>query len=190
MAALNLGRTGGAGGLLPLGLNLGNARSVLQGEAPGSVRFLAAALLALGVWAGVSLVTDQIGAAGTALAVQEGRWRTLSMLAAEYRVMAPAAGARTADGDVDVASVFAQVSERMGLGSRVNRISPDGRNQSVEINRLYAGELTELQKQLAARGVHFLSAEIRALPAGGERLFTVSAIIGPAGRSLRGEARR
>ena len=77
------------------------------------------------------------------------------------------------------------------FGTLMNRISPDGHNQSVEINRLYAEELTELEKQLAARGVRFLSAEIRALPAGEERLLTVSAIIGPvqeAGR--RGEGRR
>ncbi len=67
----------------------------------------------------------------------------------------------------------------MQLGSRVNRITPDGRNQSVEINRLYAEELAELQKQLASRGVRFIAAEIRALPAGSERLMTISAIIGP-----------
>ena len=36
-------------------------------------------------------------------------------------------------------------------------------------------------RELSARGVHFLSSEIRALPAGQERLFTVSAIIGPLG---------
>ena len=174
-----------------MSFNLSNTRSVLQGEAPGSVRFLAIALLALGVWAGVSLVSDWAGAAGSALAVQEGRYRTLSLLAGEYRAMAPGAGAKNAGGPVDVPAVFAQVSERMGLGSRVNRISPDGRNQSVEINRLYAEELTELQKQLAARGVHFLSAEIRALPAGEERLLTVSAIIGPIQEgSQRGEGRR
>ncbi|MBR1671377.1 MAG: hypothetical protein IJ702_00450, partial [Fretibacterium sp.] len=156
---------------------LNNARSVLQGEAPGSVRFLALALLTLGVWVGVSLAGDWAGEASSALVTQEGRYRTLSMLAAEYQAMAPGARTRNAAGNVDVPTVFAQVSERMGLGSRVNRISPDGRNQSVEINRLYAEELTELEKQLAARGVRFLSAEIRALPAGVERLLTVSAII-------------
>ena len=67
----------------------------------------------------------------------------------------------------------------MSLGSRVNRITPDGRNQSVEINRLYAEELAELQKQLSSRGVKFIAAEIRAMPSGKERLLTVSAIIGP-----------
>ena len=61
----------------------------------------------------------------------------------------------------------------------MNRITPDGRNQSVEINRLYAEELTELQRQLVSRGVRFIAAELRALPSGRERLFTVSAIIGP-----------
>ena len=80
---------------------------------------------------------------------------------------------------MDVPTVFAQISERMQLGSRVNRITPDGRNQSVEINRLYAEEFAELERQLSQRGVKFIAAEIRALPAGQERLMTISAIIGP-----------
>ena len=91
----------------------------------------------------------------------------------------PSAKNANSNRNVDVPAVFAQVSERMQLGSRVNRITPDGRNQSVEINRLYAEELAELQNQLASRGVRFIAAELRALPAGSERLFTVSAIIGP-----------
>ena len=60
----------------------------------------------------------------------------------------------------------------------MNRITPDGRNQSVELNRLYDEELVELQKQLSSRGVDIMAAELRALPAGEERLFTLSAIIG------------
>ena len=112
------------------------------------------------------------------LTAQQGRFRTLLTLGNEYKSIAPNAR-NTQAGNVDVAAVFAQVSERMELGSRVNRISPDGRNQAVEINRLYAEELTELQRQLASRGVRFIAAELRALPAGNERLFTVSAIIGP-----------
>ena len=74
----------------------------------------------------------------------------------------------------------------MELGSRVNHISPDGKNQSVEINRLHAEELTELNRQLAMRGVHFLSAEVRVLPAGDKQLLSVSAIIGP----VKGDAGR
>ena len=99
------------------------------------------------------------------------------MLASEYKALAPSAASTNAN--VDVASVFAQVSERMELGSRVNRISPDGRNQAVEINRLYAEEFAQLQRQLASRGVRFIAAELRSLPSGTERLLTVSAIIGP-----------
>ena len=99
------------------------------------------------------------------------------MLGEEYKSLNPSSSGQQPK-NVDVAAVFAQVSENMSLGSRVNRITPDGRNQSVEINRLYAEELADLQKQLASMGVRFIAAEIRALPAGQERLFTVSAIIG------------
>lgn len=157
---------------------INSVRSVLRGEASGSVRFIAAGLLALTVWTGVATVRNWTAQSMSTLAVQQGRFHTLLTLGDEYKALAPTA--RTAqNGNVDVAAVFAQVSEQMQLGSRVNRISPDGRNQAVEINRLYAEELAELQRELAARGVRFIAAELRALPAGSERLFTVSAIIGP-----------
>lgn len=161
-------------------VGLGAVRSVVRGEVAGSVRLVAFVLLALAVWVAVSWTADWTAASASSLAVQEGRYRTLVALAEEYRALAPAAGSGTEA--VDVPTVFTQVSERMSLGSRVNRIAPDGRNQSIEVNRLYAEELEELIRELAARGVHFLSSEVRALPSGQERLFTVSAIIGAAQR--------
>ena len=158
---------------------LNSAGSVLRGEVSGSVRFLIVALLALSVWVGVLTVSGWTSQSQASLNSQQGRFHTLLMLGDEYKTLAPNAGTGRKTDNTDVASVFAQVSERMQLGNRVNRISPDGRNQSVEINRLYAEEFVNLQKQLASRGVRFIAAEIRALPAGNERLFTVTAIIGP-----------
>ena len=157
---------------------IANVRNVLRGETAGSVRLVAFGLLALIAWAGVWTVHDWNTQSQASLVSQQGRFRTLLALGDEYKSLSPTS-TNQSSGNVDVAAVFAQVSENMGLGSRVNRITPDGRNQSVEVNRLYADELTELQKQLASRGVKFNAAEIRALPAGRERLFTVSAIIGP-----------
>ena len=159
-------------------VSLDSIRSVLRGEAAGSVKFVASSLIMLIIWAGVWTVSDWNVQARTNLNSQQGRLRTLLILGDEYKSLAPSAS-NTQNQNVDVAAVFAQVSESMELGSRVNRITPDGRNQSVEINRLYADELTELQRQLVSRGVRFIAAELRALPAGRERLFTVSAIIGP-----------
>ena len=156
---------------------INSARSVLRGEAAGSVRFLASGLLALTVWTGVLMVRNLTAQSLNTLSVQQNRLNTLLTLGNEYKSLAPRGRASTRN--VDVPSVFAQVSERMALGSRVNRITPDGRNLSVEVNRLYDEELTELQRQLNASGVRFISAELRALPAGQERLFTLSAIIGP-----------
>ena len=153
-------------------------RSVLRGEAAGSVKFVAAVSIMLILAVAVMTVSDWTSQARTSLASQQGRLRTLLLLGDEYKSLAPSS-TNARNENVDVAAVFAQVSENMELGSRVNRITPDGRNQSVEINRLYADELTELQRQLVSRGVRFIAAELRALPAGRERLFTVSAIIGP-----------
>ncbi len=153
-----------------------STRSILRGEAPGSVRLIAAVLAALTVWTGVLTVRNWTVQSAGVLSTQQVRFRTLLTLGNEYRAVAPAV---RNTGEVDVAGVFAEVSERMKLGSRVNRISPDGRNQAVEINRLYAEEFAELQRELSAEGVRFIAAELRALPAGNERLFTVSAIIGP-----------
>ncbi|MBQ7150909.1 MAG: hypothetical protein IJR94_01490 [Synergistaceae bacterium] len=155
-----------------------NVRSVLRGEAAGSVKFIAAGLIMLSIWVGVSFTNNKLKQSKTALSTQQNRLHTLLLLADEYKSIAPTKK-NNSNANTDVAAVFAQVSELMKLGSRVNRITPDGRNQSVEINRLYAEELADLQKNLASRGVRFIAAELRALPAGNERLFTISAIIGP-----------
>ncbi|MBR1437652.1 MAG: hypothetical protein IJ587_03870 [Synergistaceae bacterium] len=157
---------------------LNNAKTVLRGEASGSVRFVASVLMMLIVWVMFLIVNGWNAQEETSLNSEQGRLRTLLLLGSEYKTLAPS-GKTNSNENVDVATVFAQVSENMSLGSRVNRITPDGRNQSVEINRLYAEELAELQKQLASRGVRFIAAELRALPAGSERLMTVTAIIGP-----------
>ena len=162
---------------------MNNARSIIRGEAVGSPRFLVITILALCCWVGVSFLNSQANSASMTLGTQENRYRTLLGLAAEYAELAPLKNNNknnnNRNNNVDVPAVFAHVSEELQLGTRVNRIAPDGRNQSVEINRLYADELAELERRLAAEGVYFKSAELRALPAGYERLFTISAIIGP-----------
>ncbi|MBQ6774268.1 MAG: type II secretion system protein M [Synergistaceae bacterium] len=159
---------------------INNAKSVFRGEAPGSIKFIAVLLMTLIIWVGVLTVNGWTAQAQTGLNTQQNRWKTLLSLADEYKALAPANNNNSNNNqNIDVPTVFAQVSERMKLGSRVNRITPDGRNQSIEINRLYAEELAELQNLLASRGVRFIAMELRALPAGKERLMTVTAIIGP-----------
>ena len=150
----------------------------MRGEISGSVKFMVSFVLALMIWFSAWTVRGWSDDGNTRLSSQQSRLRTLLMLGGEYKELSPSS-AGNAPQNVDAAVVFAQVSEKMQLGSRVNRITPDGRNQSVEINRLYADELAELYRQLSANGVRVTAAEIRALPSGRERLFTVSAIIAP-----------
>jgi|GEM_PF-6478443 len=158
---------------------ISSSRTILRGEVAGSVRLVAGVLIFLVMLAGIWTVNGWNVQQRTSLKSQQNRFNTLLMLADEYKALNPSSSSSSRPKNVDVAAVFAQVSENMSLGSRVNRITPDGRNQSVEINRLYAEELADMQRQLMSRGVKFIAAEIRALPAGKERLFTISAIIGP-----------
>ena len=158
---------------------INNIRSVLRGEAKGSIKFLLVLLLTLIIWTGIYLQSDMRADAESSLKTQQSRWRTLLILGDEYKNLSSGNNFRPKNtGEIDVAAVFAQVSERLNLGNRVNRVTPDGKNQSIEINRLYAEELTNLQKQLSNLGVIFQAAELRALPSGKERLLTVNAIIG------------
>ncbi|NLL36345.1 MAG: type II secretion system protein M [Fretibacterium sp.] len=152
---------------------LNHARAVLRGEVTGSVRFLAFLVAALAVWVGASYFSTLHEDASSDLVTQKGHYRALQALVEEHRASGSDSGQA-----VDVPTVFAQVSERLALGTRVNRMTPDGKNHSIEVNRLYAEELVELVRELALRGVRLFSAEVRALPAGNDRLFTVSAIIG------------
>ena len=144
---------------------------------PGIRRFgvlLAITVILLGVNLWLSSQTGSLTSQNTA---KHSRMNTLFMLGSEYK--AQQGSTRRTPAASDVAAVFARVSERMQLGSRVNRITPDGANQSVEVNRLYAEELVQMYNQLTSQGVRVIAAELRALPAGQERLFTLSAIIGP-----------
>ena len=151
-------------------------RSVTRGEVNGSVRFLVTAFSAAAVWIAVSWLSGMAGSTSSTLSLQQTRYRTLTQLAAEYKALASDFSVSSA-GDADV--IFSEVSTMIELGSRVNRIVPasNGKSSSVEVNRLYAEELTDMIRALAAMGVRIVSAEIRALPAGEERLFTVTATL-------------
>ncbi|MBQ7155671.1 MAG: hypothetical protein IJR85_08985 [Synergistaceae bacterium] len=133
----------------------------------------AVVLLIANIW-----LSSDVSAMSRQNEVRHSRLNTLLTLGADYKTQ-QGNTAKRVPGASDVAAVFARISERMELGSRVNRIAPDGANQSVEVNRLYAEELSELYRELAQGGVRVIAAELRALPAGSERLFTLSAIIGP-----------
>ncbi len=163
---------------MPLNMSgmMAGIRTVIRGEVAGSVKLWVSLLISALIILGIMTVSGWNDNARSLLNSRQGRLRTLLVLSDEYKALSPSSAGPK---NVDVAEVFAQVSENMSLGSRVNRITPDGRNQSVEINRLYAEELADLQKELLKRGVRFMAAEIRALPSGKERLFTVSAVIGP-----------
>jgi hypothetical protein len=160
-------------------LNFNKIRSVVRGEVNGSARFLVVAFCAAVAWISASWLSDMSQNASSSLTQQETRYQTLLQLAAEYKSLTSDSSASDTD-TVDVMTTFTRVSAQVELGSRVARITPapDGKRCTVEVNRLYAEEMTEIVRALAARGVRVISAEIRALPAGQERLFSLYAVIG------------
>ena len=152
-------------------------RYIMQGEVSGSVRFLALVLCAAGAWIGSSWLSGMAKSASSSLALYQARYVELNQLAAEYKDLASVSASQ---GEADVMTVFTQVSARIELGSRVSRISPmpDGKRCVVEINRIYAEELTDMISELAVRGVKVITAEIFTIPVGDERLFRLSFTIG------------
>ena len=162
---------------MAMNFDVNKIRYITRGEVSGSARFLALILCAAGVWIGASWFSGTARSASSSLAASQARYAELNQLAAEYKHLVPASAPQ---GEIDVMTVFAQVSARIELGSRVTRISPmmGGKRCFVEINRLYAEELAELVRELAVRGVTVLTAEIFTVPAGGERLFRLSLTIG------------
>ncbi len=157
--------------------SVSSIRSIFSGSISGATKLLAAFIIALSLWSGVFIVASLTRQASRTFSTQQSRFHTMLALAEQFSAIAPQRG--TERTNIDVPSVFASVSERLSLAERVNRIAPDGPNQAVEIARLYADELAQLYQLLASRGVVILAAELRALPAGSERLFTLNAIIGP-----------
>ena len=159
---------------MAINFDVGKVRSITSGEVNGSVRMFILVICACVAWGGAIWFSGRAKSAMSSLSLQQSRYYSLSQLAAEYKGMSTSAPVA---GNIDVMTVFTQVSARIGLGTRVTRITPtpDGKRCSVEMARLYAEEATDVIRELAARGVRVSSAEIRALPAGEERLFTMTA---------------
>ncbi|MDR1376861.1 MAG: type II secretion system protein M [Synergistaceae bacterium] len=160
-----------------MNIDFNQIRSVTRGEVNGSVRFLVLTFCAAAVWLSVNWLSGMDKSASSTLALLQTRYYSLSQLAAEYKTLV--SDPSLSREETDVMTAFTQVSAQIELGSRVSRLAPtpDGRRCSVEINRLYAEELVDMVRGLAARGVRVISAEVRALPAGQERLFTLAAVI-------------
>ncbi|MDR2174726.1 MAG: hypothetical protein LBO82_02165 [Synergistaceae bacterium] len=160
--------------VMAMNFDFNQIRAVIRGEVNGSVRFLVSFFCAAGVWLAVNWLSGLSASASSTLALQQERYAALSSLAAEYKTLAPVSAAR---GDVNAIVIFNEVSGQLNLGVRVGKINPapDGKRFSVDIGRLYSEELTDIVRELSARGVRVISATIRALPAGSERLFSLEA---------------
>lgn len=161
-----------------MNFDVNKIRYILRGEVNGSVRLLALILCAAAVWLGVLWFSGMARSASSSLALSQAHYAELNGLAAEFRTLAPAAAPGR---DIDLMMTFAQVSARIDLGGRVSRVAPiaDGRTSIVvEINRIYAEELTEMVRELSIMGIEVISAEIFTVPAGGERLFRLNLTIG------------
>ncbi|MDR2528275.1 MAG: hypothetical protein LBD04_04555 [Synergistaceae bacterium] len=164
---------------MAVNFDFNKARSIFRTEINGSTRFLITTLCAAAMWGGAAWFFGLAESASSALILQETRYHELSRAVAEYRALTSSSSASKAN-SVDAMTAFTQVSAQIGLGSRVSRVvpTPDGKRCSVEVGRLYAEELVDMVRELAARGIRVISAEVRALPASQERLFTLSAVVG------------
>jgi len=162
---------------MAMNFDINKIRYITRGEVNGSVRFLALILCAAGVWIASSWLSGMSKSASSSYALSQTRYVELNQLTAEYKLLAPTSAPK---GEVDVTTVFTQVSTMIELRSRVNSISPmpDGKRCFVEISRIYAEELTEMVHELAVRGVKVIAAEISTIPAGDERLFNLKITIG------------
>lgn len=153
-------------------------RSILRGEIAGSKRFVVLAFCALIVWFAVPWLNGLSQSARARLTLQQRRYVTLTQLATEYKKILVTRKDAVDSSETDVMTIFTQVSEKIALGGRVNRIVPLSDGLSIEVNRIYAEELTDLVRALALQGVQIKSAVLEALPAGNERLFSLTAVIG------------
>ncbi|MDR1732794.1 MAG: hypothetical protein LBR61_11950 [Synergistaceae bacterium] len=155
-------------------------RSILRGDVNGGARFLLVALCVVVAWGAAGWMNGLSRSSASSLTLQRGRYASLVRLAAEYRAIAPGQKGEKMETS-DALTAFNQVASDIVQGDRVSRIvpMPDGKRLSVEINRIYAEELAEMIRGLMIRGIYVISAEIRAIPSGEERLLSMTLIIGP-----------
>lgn len=101
----------------------GGLRSMVN-ECGMGVRVCVIVLVTVMIWLFVWTVHGENVTTEARLTSEEGRFRTLMILGVEYENMVQSKSG--INGEADVAGVFAEVSEGMQLGSRVQRITPEG----------------------------------------------------------------
>ncbi|MDR1885475.1 MAG: hypothetical protein LBQ56_04315 [Synergistaceae bacterium] len=143
-------------------------------EMPEARRLFRLAALAAVAWAGSAVLLFQTADVNSRLRENLASGDRIINAASVYR----AHPGREADvprpAEEDPMSVITGIVQTLGIRERMQNLRSDSSGVSVQFDRLYGSELREFLSTMESRGLRVRTAEIRALPSGGERLLGVT----------------
>lgn len=78
----------------------------------------------------------------------------------------------------DPLTVLSRLLEKVGIKDRLVQLSSASSGVSMQVERLYPGELGTLLQEVIRQGLPIMSCEIRAVPSGNERRLSCSLLVG------------
>lgn len=78
----------------------------------------------------------------------------------------------------DPLTVLSRLLDKVGIKDRLVQLSSASSGVSMQVERLYPGELGTLIQEVIRQGLPILSCEIRAVPTGNERRLACSLLVG------------
>jgi hypothetical protein len=139
---------------------------------PDSRRLFSLMALAVAVWAAAAVLMFRIADVNMSLKERLDSGDRIINAASVYRSYPKKGLDQARPAEKDPMSVITGVVQMLGMGERMS-IHSDPSGISVQLDRLYGNELREFLNTMESRGLKVRTAEIKALPSGGERLLSV-----------------
>ena len=140
---------------------------------PDSRRLFSLMALAAAVWAAAAVLMFRIADVNVSLKESVESGGRIINAASVYRSYPKKGPDQAHPAEKDPMSVITGVVQMLGIGERMS-IHSDPSGISVQLDRLYGSELREFLNTMESRGLKVRTAEIKALPSGGERLLSVN----------------
>lgn len=148
-------------------------------ETPERRRVLVIALLTLLAWGFGFVLLSWHGDLENRASLQASRFSSLVEVSRAYRAL-PLSQRQGGGGTTarDPLSAASDAVERLQMKNRLKNLSSSSRGISLNLEGLGQAEMLALARELERARLAVLSAEIRALPAGGKRLLSVNLLLG------------
>ena len=134
-------------------------------------------VLGIMLWVTAFVLTGRQEELAGRIDIKETRYVSLVEVIRTYRAQ-PRTEETSAAPKGDPLTVLSRLLDSVGIKDRLVQLSSASSGVSLQVDRLYPGELGTFLQEVMRLGLPILSCEIRAVPAGNERRLACSLLVG------------